>query len=122
MPNRQAPPWTKKTTGRFLASSGVKDSDARAALSYEQSEQRAASSRAKMYAKTEELGQRMAVTESAVKSLTEDMTEVKTVTAEVTRWKLMGLGALGVTGMAAAALASLVTAYWSDIWRVLRGG
>ncbi len=75
-----------------------------------------------MYAKTEELGQRMAVTESAVKSLTEDMTEVKTVTAEVTRWKLMGLGALGVTGMAAAALASLVTAYWSDIWRVLRGG
>jgi hypothetical protein len=36
--------------------------------------------------------------------------------------QLMGLGALGVTGMAAAALASLVTAYWSDIWRVLRGG
>ena len=34
----------------------------------------------------------------------------------------MGLGAFGVTGMAAAALASLVTAYWSDIWRVLKGG
>ncbi|MEI9419126.1 DUF1515 family protein [Mesorhizobium sp. Cs1321R2N1] len=60
-------------------------------MSYEQSEQRAASSRAKMYAKTEELDERMAVTESAVKSLTEDMTEVKTVTAEVTRCKLMGL-------------------------------
>ncbi|WP_337128209.1 DUF1515 family protein [Mesorhizobium sp. Cs1321R2N1] len=51
-----------------------------------------------------------------------NMTSVKEVTAEVTRWKLMGLGTLGVTGMAAAALASLVTAYWSDIWRVLRGG
>ncbi|MGO4641731.1 DUF1515 family protein [Mesorhizobium sp. 2RAF45] len=40
----------------------------------------------------------------------------------MTRWKLMGLGALGVTGMAATALASLVTAYWTDIWRALRGG
>ncbi|MER9639529.1 DUF1515 family protein [Mesorhizobium sp. M0239] len=47
---------------------------------------------------------------------------MKPVTAEVTRWKLMGLGALGVTGMAAAAPASLVTAYWADMWRVLRGG
>ncbi|ESX31936.1 DUF1515 domain-containing protein [Mesorhizobium sp. M1060] len=100
----------------------IKDSDARAALSYEQSEQRAAASRSKMYAKTDELVERLAETEGAVRSLSEDMTEVKAVTAEVTRWKLMGLGALGVTGMAAAALASLVTAYWSDIWRVMRGG
>ncbi|MES0040005.1 DUF1515 family protein [Mesorhizobium sp. M0091] len=100
----------------------IKDSDARAALSYEQSEQRAAASRSKMYAKTDELVERLSETEGAVKSLSEDMTEVKAVTAEVTRWKLMGLGALGVTGMAAAALASLVTAYWSDIWRALRGG
>ncbi|ESX49053.1 hypothetical protein X762_12460 [Mesorhizobium sp. LSHC426A00] len=100
----------------------IKDSDARAALSYEQSEQRAAASRSKMYAKTDELVERLSQTEGAVKSLSEDMTEVKAVTAEVTRWKLMGLGALGVTGMAAAALASLVTAYWSDIWWALRGG
>ncbi|ESZ78544.1 DUF1515 family protein [Mesorhizobium sp. L103C105A0] len=100
----------------------IKDSDARAALSYEQSEQRAAASRSKMYAKTDELVERLSQTEGSVKSLSEDMTEVKAVTAEVTRWKLMGLGALGVTGMAAAALASLVTAYWSDIWRALRGG
>nr|WP_280739589.1 hypothetical protein [Mesorhizobium loti] len=40
----------------------------------------------------------------------------------MTRWKLMGLGALGVTCMAAATLASLATAYWGDIWRLLRGG
>ncbi|MER8979241.1 DUF1515 family protein [Mesorhizobium sp. M0870] len=100
----------------------IKDSDSRAALSYEQSEQRAAASRSKMYAKTDELVDRVAATETAVSKLNDDMTGVKAVTAEVTRWKLMGLGALGVTGMAAAALASLVTAYWSDIWRVLRGG
>ncbi|MER8560204.1 DUF1515 family protein [Mesorhizobium sp. M0578] len=100
----------------------IKDSDARAALSYEQSEQRAAASRSKMYAKTDELAGRFTKTESAVAALSDDMTEVKAVTAEVTRWKLMGLGALGVTGMAAAAVASLITAYWADIWRVLRGG
>ncbi|MER9176660.1 DUF1515 domain-containing protein [Mesorhizobium sp. M0955] len=100
----------------------IKDSDARAALSYEQSEQRAAASRSKMYAKTDELAGRFTKTESAVAALSDDMTEVKAVTAEVTRWKLMGLGALGVTGMAAAAVASLITAYWTDIWRVLRGG
>ncbi|RWO68981.1 MAG: DUF1515 domain-containing protein [Mesorhizobium sp.] len=100
----------------------IKDSDSRAALSYEQSEQRAAASRSKMYAKTDELVDRVAATETAVSKLNDDMTGVKAVTAEVTRWKLMGLGALGVTGMAAAALASLVTAYWSDVWRVLRGG
>ncbi|BAB54924.1 mlr9754 (plasmid) [Mesorhizobium japonicum MAFF 303099] len=100
----------------------IKDSDARAALSYEQSEQRAAASRAKMYQKTDELVERVNATESAVSRLNADMTSVKEVTAEVTRWKLMGLGALGVTGMAAAALASLITAYWTDIWRVVRGG
>lgn len=100
----------------------IKDSDARAALSYEQSEQRAATARSKMYAKTDELVERLAGAEGAVKTLSEDMTEVKAVTAEVTRWKLMGMGALAVTGIAAAALASLVTAYWSDIWRTLRGG
>lgn len=100
----------------------IKDSDSRAALSYEQSEQRAAASRAKMYQKTDDLIERVAATETAVSKLNDDMTSVKVVTAEVTRWKLMGLGALGVTGMAAAALASLITAYWSDIWRVLRGG
>jgi uncharacterized protein (DUF3084 family) len=99
----------------------IKDSDARAALSYEQSEQRAATSRSKIYAKTDELVERMAATENNVKSLTDDMNEVKAVTAEVTRWKLMGMGALGVTGIAFASLGSLVTYYWTDIVRALRG-
>ncbi|TPN44854.1 DUF1515 family protein [Mesorhizobium sp. B1-1-7] len=99
----------------------IKESDARAALSYEQSEHRAAASRSKMYAKTDELVDRLAETEAAVRTLTEDMTEVKAVTAEVTRWKLMGMGALGVTGIAFASMGSLLTYFWTDIWRALRG-
>lgn len=100
----------------------IKDSDARAALSYEQSEQRAATSRSKMYKKTDDLVERVAATENAVKALNDDMTSVKEVTAEVTRWKLMGMGALGVTGIAFASLGSLVTYYRHDIVRVFRGG
>lgn len=92
----------------------IKESDARASLSYEQSEQRAAASRSKLY-------ERVSATESAVAKLNDDMTEVKKVTAEVTRWKLMGMGALGVTGVAFASLGSVVTYYWSDIIRALRG-
>lgn len=72
----------------------IKDSDARAALSYKQSEQRAAASRSKMYAKTDELVDRVVATETAVSKLNDDMTGVKAVTAEVTRWKLMGLAHL----------------------------
>ncbi|MHA6646319.1 DUF1515 family protein [Mesorhizobium sp. A623] len=100
----------------------IKDSDARAALSYEQSEQRAAASRSKMYQKTDDLVERVGATENAVKALNDDMTSVKEVTAEVTRWKLMGMGALGVTGIAFASLGSLITYYWHDIVRVFRGG
>lgn len=55
---------------------------------------------------------------AAVKS---DVADTKKVTDEVTRWKLMGLGALGVTGIAAGAVASTLTYYWQDIWRALRG-
>ncbi|RWB85900.1 MAG: DUF1515 domain-containing protein [Mesorhizobium sp.] len=99
----------------------IKESDARAALSYEQSEQRAATSRAKLHTRTDELVERMAQTESRVKALTDDVAEVRAVTDEVTRWKLMGMGALAVTGIAFASLGSIITYYWDDIWRALRG-
>jgi hypothetical protein len=46
----------------------IKDSDSRAALSYEQSEQTAATSRSKIYAKTDELVERVTATETAVSS------------------------------------------------------
>jgi len=33
----------------------------------------------------------------------------------------MGLGALGVTGIAAGAIGSAITYFWSDLLRLLRG-
>ena len=53
---------------------------------------------------TDELAERVIAAESAVSKLNADLTSVKEVTAEMTRWMLMGLGALGITGMTAAAL------------------
>lgn len=99
----------------------IKDSDSRAALSYEQSEQRAAASRAKIYQKTDDLDQRFAKTEHKVEVLAKDMKTVKEVTSDVTRWKLMGMGALGVTGIAAGFLASTITYYWASITHYIRG-
>ncbi|MER8856978.1 DUF1515 domain-containing protein [Mesorhizobium sp. M0757] len=73
----------------------IEHSDARAVRSYEQSEQRAAAS-------CKDVRQDRRAGWSGLpmrgETLSEDMTEVKAVTAEVTRWKLMNLGALGVMG------------------------
>jgi uncharacterized protein DUF1515 len=100
----------------------LKESEARQALSYEQSETRSAASRAAMHTKQDVLGSRMSATENEVKALKDDMADVKAVTDDVTRWRLMGMGALGITGIAFASLGSLVTVYWHDIVRVFRGG
>lgn len=42
--------------------------------------------------------------ETSTASIVADMAEMKPVADDVKRWKLMGIGALGVTGIAAMAL------------------
>lgn len=94
----------------------------------QESETLSASSRANVHRRLDEVVDRLAPLESGLKAAIEDVSDVrsdvadvKTVTDEVTRWRLMGIGALGVTGIAAAALASVVTAYWGKIVRALTG-
>ena len=48
--------------------------------------------------------QRLARAEASVLAIGTDVAEMKPVTDDVRRWKLMGIGALGVTGIAAMAL------------------
>lgn len=102
----------------------IKDSEARQALAYEQSEERAARIRASIYAKADEVASRLAVTESKVEGLAKDMVDVKTITDEVKAWKQRGIGALFVTGIASASLgagaAAFVAAWWDAIMRALR--
>lgn len=63
-----------------------------------------------------------------VSQVKEDVAEMKTdvasakqVTEEVKRWKLMGMGALGVTGIATAAISSAITYWWDAISAKLFG-
>jgi hypothetical protein len=83
--------------------------------------QRADEHRSVLHKRMDEIVHRTGAIEGDVKNLNRTVAEVKEVTDEVTRWKIAGMGALGITGLAAGAIASIVTAYWSDILRMVRG-
>lgn len=68
------------------------------------SEDKAASSRATVHQRMDQIVDRVGDVEASVTSIGADVAEMKPVTDDVKRWKLMGIGALGVTGIAAMAL------------------
>ncbi|MBD9635492.1 DUF1515 family protein [Ensifer sp. ENS07] len=68
------------------------------------SEDKAATSRAAVHQRMDQLVDRVGHVEASVATIGEDVSEMKPVTDDVKRWKLMGIGALGVTGIAAMAL------------------
>jgi len=67
-------------------------------------EDKAATSRAAVHQRMDQLVNRVGHVEASVATIGEDVSEMKPVTDDVKRWKLMGIGALGVTGIAAMAL------------------
>lgn len=67
-------------------------------------EDKAATSRAAVHQRMDQLVDRVGHVEASVATIGEDVSEMKPVTDDVRRWKLMGIGALGVTGIAAMAL------------------
>lgn len=88
----------------------------------------AAASRAGIHRRMDDLVKKTSAIEAdlsgakvEIGGIKDDLVDVKQVTDEVTRWRLMGIGALGVTGISAAAIASIVTAYWSKIVKALVG-
>lgn len=107
----------QQNTQREIASlrHDLKESEARQALGYEQSETRAAASRAAMHTKTDQLMERMGTTENEVKSLKDDLVDVRAVTEEVTRWKQRGIGGLAIAGIGASAITFLLTKFGSEI-------
>lgn len=82
----------------------------------------ASQSRAKIHKRVDELANEIADLKSDVHDVKIDVADTKLVTDEVTRWKLMGMGALGVTGIAAGAIGSAVTYWWDSIVVWARGG
>ncbi|MGY5811990.1 DUF1515 family protein [Rhizobium sp. LEGMi198b] len=68
------------------------------------SEEKSDVSRASMHRRMDELVDRVSKVETSVVTVQEDVSEMKPVTDDVKRWKLMGLGALGVIGVGGMAM------------------
>ncbi len=68
------------------------------------SEEKSDASRASMHRRMDEIVDRVSKVELTTAAVQEDVTEMKPVTDDVRRWKLMGLGALGVIGFGGMAM------------------
>jgi hypothetical protein len=68
---------------------------------FRRSEDKPDASRASMHRRMDELVERVGTLGGSVK---EDVAEMKPITDDVRKWKLMGMGALGVIGVGGAAL------------------
>lgn len=71
---------------------------------FRQSEIKSDSSRASMHQRMDQLVDRVGKVEGNLAAVQEDVSEMRPVTDDVKRWKLMGLGALGMIGIAGMAL------------------
>ncbi|SCB16556.1 DUF1515 family protein [Rhizobium hainanense] len=67
-------------------------------------EEKSDASRASVHRRVDEIVDRLAKVESTASAVQEDVSEMRPVTDDVKRWKLMGLGALGMIGIAGMAL------------------
>ncbi|MEZ2132423.1 MULTISPECIES: DUF1515 family protein [unclassified Sinorhizobium] len=67
------------------------------------SEDQSDAGRASMHRRLDEMVDRVGKVETSVVTVQEEVREMKPVTDDVRRWKLMGMGALAVVGIGAAA-------------------
>lgn len=68
------------------------------------SEEKSDVSRASMHRRMDEIVDRVAKVENTASAVQDDVKEMRPVTDDVKRWKLMGIGALGMIGIAGIAL------------------
>lgn len=71
---------------------------------FRRSEDKSDASRASMHRRMDDLVERVGTLEGSMTSVKEDVSDMRPVTEEVKRWKVMGLGMLGATGIAFMAL------------------
>jgi uncharacterized membrane protein len=78
---------------------GVQQSLQRMEENSRRSEDKSAESRAVVHRRMDEIVSRVGHLETGMAEMKEDVSEMKPVTDDVKRWKLMGIGALGVIGI-----------------------
>lgn len=68
------------------------------------SEEKSDVSRTSMHRRMDDIVERVGKVETSIVTVQDDVKEMKPVTDDVRRWKLMGLGALGVIGFGGMAM------------------
>lgn len=85
------------------------------------SEKSSQESRAVMHRRLDEVVGEVGAVKVDVAGMKTDLTSAKTVTDEVRRWKLMGIGALGVVGLGGTALGVSIANSLEWISKALKG-
>ncbi len=83
---------------------GLQDSIRRLEEASRRAEDKAALSRTAVHQRMDQLVDRVGEIEASVTTIGTDVAEMKPVTDDVRRWKMMGIGALGVIGIGGTAL------------------
>ncbi|MDC9807905.1 DUF1515 family protein [Rhizobium binxianense] len=86
---------------------------------FRQSEIKSDNSRSQMHGRLDLLVDRVAKVEGTVSAVQEDISEMRPVTDDVRRWKLMGLGALGIVGVGGTALGVSLAGVFDQVMKYL---
>lgn len=88
---------------------------------FRRSEDKSDASRASVHRRMDELVDRVGKVEGSIAQINEDVIEMKPVTDDVRKWKLMGIGALGVVGLGGTALGVSIAGFFEQLSRFFRG-
>ncbi|MCA1405412.1 DUF1515 domain-containing protein [Ensifer sp. IC3342] len=89
---------------------------------FRRTEDRSDASLASTIRRMDELFERVGTLEGAMSLSKEDIADMKPVTEDVRKWKLIGMGALGVIGIGGAALGVTFADAAKRMLMLLRGG
>lgn len=84
------------------------------------SEQKSDESRAILHRRVDQLVDRVGSVEASVSQTRSDIVDMKPVTDDVKKWKLMGMGALGVVGVGGVALGVTLAGFFDQLVRLIR--
>lgn len=96
---------------------GLQDSIRRMEEASRRSDDKSEASRAVVHRRLDEVVDRVGKMEGVVDQVKDEVTEMKPVTDDVRKWKLMGIGALGVVGIGGTALGVSIAGFLDNISR-----